>query len=201
MENSIENRVLISISREYGSGGHDIGRELAKRLGINLYDAELLKKTCEEYGYDYDEWKSFEETPRIPLLSRSFGDFSSVPQDHVAEMEFRFIEEKIDSGESFVIVGRCGAKIIKNYNCSLRVFIWAEDDFRVDRIMNRHNVDEAQAWHMIKKKDRGRRLYTERFVGGKWDDPRGYDLFINSGKLGIDCVVDILENHIRNKML
>lgn len=188
----MKKRILVSISREFGSGGHEIGKIVGGKLGIPVYDADLLKRVCEEYGYDYNDWKEFEETPRSPFLTRTFGEFSSVPQDHVAEMEFRYIEEKINAGESFVIVGRCGAKMIREHSPSVRAFIWAKENFKINRIMERHNVDEDEAFEMMKKKDKGRRMYTERFTGGKWDEPKNYDIYIDSGKLGIDETAELL---------
>lgn len=196
---SNDSRILISISREYGSGGRDIGKALAKRLGITLYDSDLLKKACEELGCDYSDWKPFEETSLNPLLTRSFGEFSTAPQDHVAEMEFSYIRDKIEEGESFVIVGRCGANLIKEHSPTLRVFTWADEDFRIKRIMKRHELDRSEAIQMMKKKDKGRRAYTERFSDGRWDDPKKYDLFINSGELGIENVVKMIEFYVKGK--
>ena len=192
----MKKRVLVSISREFGSGGHDIGKIVGRKLGIPVYDADLLKKVCEEYGYEYSDWKAFEETPRSLFLTRTFGEFSSAPQDHVAEMEFRYIEERINEGNSFVIVGRCGSKMIKDHNPCVRAFVWADENFKINRIMRRHNVDNEKAFQMMKKKDRGRRIYTERFTKGKWDDPKHYDLYMNSSKLGIEATAELLIRYI-----
>ncbi|MDY2959288.1 MAG: cytidylate kinase-like family protein [Hornefia sp.] len=191
-----KNRILISISREFGSGGHEIGKIIGNKLGIPVYDADLLRKVCEEYGYDYDEWKNFEETPRSLFLTRAFGEFSSVPQDHIAEMEFRYIGKKIEEGKSFVIVGRCGSKMIKEHAPAVRAFVWADEDFKIKRIMKRHNVENDEAFQMMKKKDRGRRMYTERFSEGRWDDPKNYDVYINSGKLGIHATAKLLLEYV-----
>ena len=86
--------------------------------------------------------------------------------------------------------------MIKDHNPCVRAFVWADENFKINRIMRRHNVDNEEAFQMMKKKDRGRRMYTERFTKGKWDDPKHYDLYMNSSKLGIEATAELLIRYI-----
>lgn len=111
-------------------------------------------------------------------------------------LQFDYLREKADSGESFVIVGRCSETILKQYDCMVSIFILADRDKRIERIMRLYHLTESQAAKKIREKDMNRRRYHNSFCVGKWGNCRNYDVSLNSSKLGIDGSVKLLTDYI-----
>ena len=104
---------IISVGREYGSGGHEIGRKLANALGIHLYDRSLLDEFAAMQGVDPTELFKYDEAPRRPFFSRTVRGYTNSPEVNIAELQFDLLRKKADSGESFVVVGRCADTILR----------------------------------------------------------------------------------------
>ena len=103
----MEKQVIISISREFGSGGHEIAEQIAKNLGFHFYDRSMLDDLAREKNLQIEDLEKYDEKPRNPFISRRVGGHTNSMEEIVAEMQFDYLREKADSGESFVIVGRC----------------------------------------------------------------------------------------------
>lgn len=191
----MDKKIIITISRTFGSGGHDIGEKLAKELGIPFYDKNLLKLMSDKTGISEEGLENADEK----LLSRFTDSYSiALGQDYGTNMylykvQKKLIRELAEQG-SCVIVGRLADWILRGNPELLRVFIMAPDKFRVNRIMEQEKVTEKQAEKLIRQMDKLRRNYYSFFTDGKWDDIRNKDIVINSALRGIDGTVDILQS-------
>ena len=114
---------IIAIGREYGSGGHKIGEILAKKYGIPLYDKDMIEVIAKEKNLDLDELKKYDEIPRNRLFSRTVNGFTNSPEETISQMQFDFLREKANSGESFVVVGRCATSILKDNENMVSIFV------------------------------------------------------------------------------
>lgn len=192
-------QIIISIGRENGSGGRDIALRIADELGLHLYDVDILEQIAEDMNVDLDpgELARYEEKPIHFRSSRRIAGHSNSIEEIVAEKQFEFIRKLAETGKSFVIVGRCADYILKDYKGLLKIFIIADEDKKIKRIAARHDVSEIEAAKIIKKADKNRKHYYERYVDThKWGEAKGYDLVINSSKLGVDETADVLCNSI-----
>ena len=194
-------QVIISVGREFGSGGRVIAEELAKRLDLPIYDRHLITEIANKTGMSAEEIEKYNEVPKTRIISRRVRGFSNSIEDNIAEMQFDFIRKKAESGESFVVVGRCSESKLKGFDGLVSLFILADTDKKIERVMKVYELDEEQAKEFIIKKDKKRKRYHNYHCSGDWGDSRLYDLCINSSRLGIDGTIDILENYIkaRNK--
>ena len=188
--------LIITIGRELGSGGHIIGERLAEYYGIPLYDRDLLKKVSEEYDIEYEELEEYEEKPINVFLSRTVHGFSSSLQDAIAHLEFDFIREHADMGESFVVVGRCAEEVLKDYDNAIKIFVLGDYDAKVRQIMNQFSLTEEEAMDMIKDIDKKRKHYHNHYCETKWGDSRNYDISINSSRFGIEGTAEFLKTYI-----
>lgn len=192
----MEKQLIISIGREYGSGGHEIAEKLAKHYGIQLLDHNLLDEIAAKKNVKMEHLRELDEKHKNPLSSRTVRGYSSSPEENLLYLQFDYLRDKADSGESFVIVGRCSETILKQYDCMISIFILADRDKRTERIMRLYHLTESQAVKKIREKDTSRRRYHNSFCVGKWGDCRNYDVSLNSSKLGIDGSVKLLTEYI-----
>ncbi len=192
----MEKQLIISVGREYGSGGHEIAEKLAKHYGIQLLDHNLLDEIAAKKNVKMDHLRELDEKHKNPLSSRTVRGYSSSPEENLLYLQFDYLRDKADSGESFVIVGRCSETILKQYDCMISIFILADRDKRTERIMRLYHLTESQAVKKIREKDTSRRRYHNSFCVGKWGDCRNYDVSLNSSKLGIDGSVKLLTEYI-----
>ena len=193
--------LIITIGREFGSGGHIIGERLAEYYDIPLYDRDLLKKVSEEYDIDYEEMEIYEEKPVNPFLSRTVHGFSSSLQDAIAHLEFDFIQEHADLGESFVVVGRCAEEVLKDYDNAIKIFVLGDYDAKVRQIMWQFSLSKEDAEDLIRDTDKKRKSYHNHFCETKWGDSRNYDISINSSRFGIEGTADFLKTYIDLRLL
>ena len=196
----MEKQLIISISREYGSGGHCIARHLAERFNLPIYDHNLLDEITAGKNMNTEKLAKYDEAPKLKLKSRSVRGFSNSPEDAIAEMQFKFLKEKAASGESFVIVGRCSESVLKEYEGLVPIFVISDRDFKINRVMTERHFTEKEAIEAIARHDKKRKAYHNHFAEGKWGDSRYYDMCINSSKLGLEGTIDLLEIYIRRKM-
>lgn len=193
-------QLIISIGREFGSGGHEIAQKLADIYKLPLYDHNLLDEMAERTNLDSTEIQKLDETGRNKLLSRTVRGFNNSPAHNIAFLQFNFLKEKADQGESFVVVGRCSETILKENTSLISLFILGDIDTKAKRIMELYHLSEIEAKALMCDKDRKRKRYHNSYCPGKWGDSRNYELSVNSSKLGIDETVRIISEYINAKI-
>ena len=186
------NRV-ITISREFGSGGRTIGRKVAEKLGIPCYDAEIIEKIAEESGYCGDYIRKEGEGASDRWLSNLFSNRAMGPtnQDTIWVIQSRIIRELAEKGPC-VIVGRCADYVLRGQADLLNVFIHADPQKRADRIVREYGEREASPLERIREKDRRRAAYHRFYTDLKWGHAQNYHLCLDSGVLGIDKCAELI---------
>ncbi len=192
-------QLIITISREYGSGGHVIAEALAKRFNLPLYDRNLLDQIAAEKHGNIEELRKYEEKPRKFLVSRTVNGYCNSPEEVIANMQFDFLRKKAAAGESFVAVGRCAGYILRQYKGLVSIFILADMDAKNKRVQEVRGMSKKEAQAAINRHDKFRKSYHNRYCDIKWGDSRNYDITINSSKLGLDRTTDMLESYIRER--
>ena len=135
---------LVTISREYGSGGHEIASRLAEKFDIPLYDRNMLDQMAERNGIDAEDLHKHEELKRQGLTRTVRGHSSSV-QDTIAKLQFDFIREKAESGESFVVVGRCAENVLRDNPALISLFIRGDEAAKTERICRLYKLNKIEA--------------------------------------------------------
>lgn len=188
----MKNRI-ITISREFGSGGRTIGKKTAEVLGIPCYDSELIQKIAQESGFDARYIKDAGEYAPGGFLVSAFSNraFGPTNEDYLWEIQCRIITELAEK-EPCVIVGRCADYILRNKADCLKVFIHADMAFRAHRIVEVYGERDQSPEQRLKDKDKRRAAYHRFYTNMKWGHAQNYDITLNSGALGIDKCVDIL---------
>ena len=193
-------QLIISLGREFGSGGHKIAEMLAERFNLPLYDSNLLEHIAEEKDIEGEHLKKYDEKPKSRLFSRTVRGYSNSMSDNLANMQFDFLKKKAASGESFVIVGRCSETILKEYEGLVSIFILGDRDAKAKHVQEKYGVSEDEAYAMMKQEDWKHKSYHNYYCKGKWGDSRNYDFSINSSKLGVERTTDIIEVYIKERM-
>ena len=202
----MDGRTVITIGREFGSGGHEIGMKLAERLGIKCYDKELLELAAKESGLCEELFASQDEKPTNSFLyslvmdTYSLGysnSYVDMPINHKVFLAQFDAIKKLAEKESCVIIGRCSNRIIKDNKNVINVFIYATDmDFKIARKMQYANLSKNKAEKLILKNDKERANYYNYYTNEKWGDRSGYDLFIDTSKIGVDNAVELIEEYV-----
>ena len=196
----MDKQLLIVMGREFGSGGREIAKELARRFRLPVYDKSMLEKIALEEGYDAEVLRHYDEKPRNIFTSRHVRGFTNSPEENVAQMQFNFLREHAEKGESFLVLGRCGEEILKDFPGMVSIFVLSDIGFKKARTMARDNTPEDEALALMARKDLQRKYYHNQYCSGKWGDSRNYDLCINSARLGIKRTTDVLEDYIKARM-
>lgn len=191
---------IIAIGREYGSGGHQIGEEIARRLNIPFYDSNLLTQIASDNNMDHEILKQYDERPRNRLFSRPVAGFGNSPEENVATLQFDYLLKMAREGKSFVVVGRCAESKLKKFPALISVFILADQEAKIARVKEIHGISEEEAKQEMKRVDWKRKSYHNYYCKGKWGDSRNYDLTINSSKLGIENTINLLEKYILERV-
>ncbi len=190
-------QLIISIGREFGSGGHEIAEKLAKHYDLPMYDHNMLREIASFMNVDADALHAYDETKKQKFFSRTVRGMSSCPATNVAQLQFKFIETKANMGESFVIVGRCAETVLKDNPNTVSLFILADRDVKAERVMKLYSKDKKGALALMDQHDKYRKQYhNDNFPGKKWGDSRNYHLSVNSSKLGIDETVKFIISYI-----
>ena len=191
-------QIIISVGREFGSGGHEIAECLAKHYNIPLYDKEIFDHVEEKGSISAEVAKYFDEKPVNPIFYPVAMDGSYLPLEQtVANHIFDFIRAKGDKEkESFVIVGRCAEYVLRDNPNLISIFILGDKEVKKQRVMEKYELDEKAAYNKMKKADKMRKTYHNFYADGKWGDSRNYDICINSSTLGIDNTLDTLVAYI-----
>lgn len=117
----------------------------------------------------------------------------------IAQFQFDYIRKKAESGESFVVVGRCSENVLKDYDCLISVFVTGDKEHKIQRVMEHFDLSESEAYTKMRRHDRTRKQYHNRYSEGKWGDATYYDMCINSSPLGIEKTVNVLENYVKER--
>lgn len=203
----MSDNLVITIGREYGSGGHEIGQKIAVQLGIKCYDRELLELAAKDSGLCPEIMENHDEKPTNSFLYSLVMDtysmgFSSaatyldMPINHKVFLAQFDAIKKLADRESCVIVGRCADYALEDYPNMVSVFIKAPLSSRVTRIMERNNVSEDKAFEMIAKRDKKRASYYNYYSSKKWGEAKSYDLCLDSSKVGIEGAIEVIKAYI-----
>lgn len=200
-------KAIITIGREYGSGGHDIGKLVAQKLGVPFYDKEILTLAAKESGICEELFENHDEkaTPSYLFsLVSSMGEIppatsNEMPLNHRIFMaQFEAISKVAMQGPC-VIVGRCGNYMLKGQPNVVNVFIYADLDARIERIMKVENLPFDQAKERVRKVDRQRQSYYNFFADGNWGHRSNYHLMINSAGVTHEGAVETILSFIRGR--
>ncbi len=202
-----EEKFVITISRQFGTGGHEIGAELARRLGVKLLDKQILNEVASRMNAVENAVEKIEA--RNPLWRDDFTNFyrtymakaeyNGQEQDQTSHTLFRAQADairRIAAEESCVIIGRCGFDIFANHPNALKIFIHSSLDCRKRRIAVKYDISEQDAAAMIVDNDYSRELYTKTFTGRDWKDATNYDISLDVRKFGVNGAVAFLMNSI-----
>lgn len=201
-------KTVITIGREFGSAGKEIGERLAQKLGIKCYDKELLARAAKESGLCEEIFEHHDEKPTNSFLynlvidSYSFGyntaSYVDMPISHkVFLAQFDTIKKLAEEGPC-IIVGRCADYALADRKDIIRLFISADMECRIKRIMEKYSLSSDKAAQMIMKEDKRRASYYNYYSSNKWGHCASYDLCINSSRLGVDGSVDLIIQYIKD---
>ena len=201
----MEDKVIVTIDREFGSGGHEVARRLAERLNIKFFDEEIIARAAENTGYQEEYLRDNDE--KAPELSfnnmfSGFDSFQTSPFAKIQEEEFNIIREIASEG-SCVIVGRAADYILSEER-HVSIFLFAPFEERVRRKLQIHNTAEPENLYdvptvekAVRQIDKQRRRYYEFYTDNKWGGRDEYDLLINTSRAGVEGAVDIIEAYIK----
>ncbi len=198
---------IITITRQYGSGGHDIGKLLSERLGIPFYDKELISLAAKKSGVSPEVFAQADERMSNSLLytlstglynyGNGFSAMGDLPMnDRLYILQHKIIKEKAEK-EVFVVVGRCADYILKEYDNVVRVFVYADLDVRARRAVERQDIEASRARQAVSKVDKNRANYYSFYSGQKWGAPENYDLCLNSTKLSVEQAADLIIDYLK----
>lgn len=193
---------VITISREYGAGGHAIGKRVAQELGIEIYDKDIVRETVKASGYEAElverEGEDVSKTGSILKSICAGSAFYPDTQDAIHDVQQVVILRFAQAGPC-VILGRCADEILRATDIeALNVFIHADELNRAARISEMTGVtDPGELQKMMAKRDASRRSYYTHYTGKRWGDSHNYDLSLDSGKLGVDLCVKLIVDAAR----
>lgn len=197
---------MITIGREYGSGGKYIGQELAKRLQIPCYDNELITKVATDFNIDENLLKSVDEKQKHSfwygfatnyVFSKNGATMPVSPEDSLFLKQCQTIEN-LSENESCIIVRRCADYILQNRPHVIKVFVYAADEeFKVQRKVQFDHCTVAEAKANIRKIDKQRLEYYRHFTNRTWGDKANYHLCLDTSVLGVEQSIDIIENYVK----
>ena len=198
---------VITIARQYGSGGKTIGEMLAKDMGINCYNREILRMASDDSGINErffnqaDEqlkktslFKIAKNVYKGELLPPDSDDFTST--NNLFNYQAKIIKELAEK-EPCVLIGRCADFVLKDHPHVARVFVHASEEFCLERSMERHLLSRKDMEKFIQKKDKIRGDFYQYHTGREWNDARNYDLCLDSGKLGFEKTMETIKSYLK----
>ena len=194
----MKGNLIITIGRQIGSGGSEIGMEVAKRLGIQCYDRQLIEMACNYGELDQDILAEAEEKRPNPFLysvPRQMQNDKTGRGIAINDMVFNLQSEvirRLAEKESCVIIGRCADYVLREQPGVTSIFIYADMNVRIACLMERRRITRDEAITLIKKTDKSRRNYYECYTGKRWRAGASYDVTLNSAELGLDTCVDLI---------
>ncbi|MCI8494918.1 MAG: cytidylate kinase-like family protein [Lachnospiraceae bacterium] len=193
-------QTIITVSREFGSGGHEIAEKIASDLNLKFYDRGMLDEIADEMNVKVEVLEKYDEKPRNIMLSRKVGKYSNSMEEILAELQFDYIRKKANEGESFVIVGRCSESVLRDVDGLISIFVNGNRECKIKRVMDKYALNRSEAVKKMERHDFKRKRYHNRHSDHKWGDSRYYDVCINSSPLGISGTVRTLGNYIQERM-
>ena len=196
---------IITISRQFGSGGRTIAKTLAQKLGYDYYDKEIIEQVAEKTGFSKEVVASKgEEAPGKSIFSYGF-EAQATPgimngmtmNDYIWSVQRKVIKDIADSGKPCVSVGRSADFILKDYDSILNVYICADKKFRAERIVKLYGENDKKPEKRLDEKDKKRAANHKHFTDLEWGYAPNYDICLNSSVLGIDKCVEIIEDLVK----
>lgn len=205
----MKTNTIITIGRQFGSGGREIGNKVAEHLGITLYDKEMLSRAAKESGICEEIFESHDEKPTNSFLyslvmdtysmGYSGNTYSDMPINHkVFLAQFDAIKKIADEGPC-ILVGRCADYALESYPNVVNVFVHADLDARIRRIARIYDLTDAKAKDMIVKTDKKRASYYNYYTNKKWSDSESYELCLDSSALGVEGTARAIEQYVALK--
>ena len=203
-------KLVITIERQYGSGGRIVGKKLAEELGIPAYDDEILSLTAEKSAVGEQYFRLADEKAGNNLLRRIVGGIRhTLPGNPKIEGDvtspdnlFRFQSEvirKLAGEESCVIIGRCADYVLAGTEGLIRIFLYGNMESRAERLVKKGLCTSSDALKTIKRVDRERRDYYRYYTGKDWSSPENYDLLLNTSFLTVEEVVEAIKGYVKLK--
>lgn len=199
---------VITIGRQLGCGGKEIAERLARELGVKVYDKALLQAAACESGIDASLFEQADESESTSIfggffsihgsMSEYFSGSSCIDNDSLFEIQSEAIRN-IAQSESCIIVGRCAEYVLRDHPAMFSVFITADHNDRVERIMRAEALGREAAVEFIEKNDKKRRSYHDYYATTRWGEASSYDLCINLSRLGVDGTVELLKQYIEKR--
>ena len=197
---------IITVARQFGSGGREIAKALADELGIDFYDKELISMAAKESGMSPEVFEKIDEQATNSLLyslsmglynfGNGFSAMGDLPvNDKLYIIQHKMIKKLADKGPC-VILGRCGDYVLKDYDNVVSIFINADMEYRKEHAIKYHNVDPRRAEQVVNKADKNRANYYSFYSGQKWGQAQNYDLCINSGRMTRDDAVSVIKTYV-----
>ena len=191
----VTKHLVITIAREYGSGGRYIGKLIADKLGIKFYDKDFIKKIAEKTGLTEEYVEKNEQSKNTLSALNSTG---LTNQDEIFINESREIEE-LANKESCVIIGRCADFVLKDRNDVIKIFVYSNIKDKINRATKFYGIDKEKAEKEIKNVDKSRAKHYKYYTEREWKDYSNYDICINSDLLGVEKVADLICEMIKQK--
>ncbi len=199
--------MVITIGREFGSGGKYIGEQLAKELNVKFYDREILERLSKEEHIDIRLLEKVDESNKNSFwyalatasmsATNQVNSIAELPMNDRAFIETSRMIEKIAKEDNCVIIGRCSNVILRNHPKSIHVFIYSSnEEFKVKRKVEFEGLDEKKAIKTMRKKDKERASHYQYYTNEKWGARSGYDILIDTAKTGVDGAVELLKQYI-----
>jgi cytidylate kinase len=199
----MKEKILLTIGRQYGSGGHEIGQRLSQMLNIDLYDKEILKESAKQSELDDKIFETFDEKPTnnflyslvmgtLPMKGTT-GEYELPLPEKVFLAEFNAIKRIADE-KSGIFVGRCADYALKDYSERISIFIYAPLNKRIERIIQKQHVSENEAVEIIRKADKQRASYYNYYTTQKWGSTDSYHMCIDSSLCGIEGTANLIKS-------
>ena len=199
---------VVTIGRQPGSGGKEVAEVLARELGIKVYDKALLQEAAQASGFDASLFEKADECESNSLFGGIFSIHGSISEyltggscidnDKLFEIQSETICN-IAQSESCIIVGRCAEYVLRDHPAMLSVFLTADHADRVQRIMRGENLEHDAAVEFIERNDKKRRSYHDYYATTQWGDAAGYDVCINTSRLGVEGTVELVRQIIAKR--
>lgn len=198
---------IVTIAREYGSGGRECGKKLTELTGYKFYDKDLITLAAQKSGMSTDALNSVDEKAASSLLytlalgssiyNSGMGSVNLPINDKLFVVQSQIIKDIANSGEGAIIVGRCADYVLSERDNVVKVYITSDFDTRVNTVMKRHDLTQSQARDLIIKTDKRRSNYYSYYTGEKWGKADKYDVVVSTARIGIDGAAGLIADYIK----
>lgn len=198
---------IVTIAREYGSGGRECGKKLAELTGYKFYDKDLITLAAQKSGMSTDALNSVDEKAASSLLytlalgssiyNSGMGSVNLPINDKLFVVQSQIIKDIANSGEGAIIVGRCADYVLSERDNVVKIYITSDFDTRVNTVMKRHDLTQSQARDLIIKTDKRRSNYYSYYTGEKWGKADKYDVVVSTARIGIDGAARLIADYIK----